>query len=84
MVNYHIITVIVKNKATSSIELQKILSLYGDLIRTRLGINETKPERDNGLIILHAEGDKERLVNMVSKINASESLKAEMMSISSE
>jgi len=84
MANYHIIAITVKNKEKSSIDLQKILSSYGELIRTRLGINETKLERNNGLIILHAEGDVERLGRMVKKINASDSLKAKMMSISSE
>jgi len=84
MVNYYIIAIIVKNKEKSSIDLQKIFSSYGELIRTRLGINETKLERNNGLIILHAEGDIERLGRMVKEINASDNLKAKMMSISSE
>ncbi len=83
MVVYHLIGIIVKNRKENAVKLQRILTKYGNLIRTRLGINETKLEREHGLVIIHAEGDKDKLENMLKEINSINGLKAKMMEIES-
>lgn len=51
-----ILGVLLKNGSPNGRELQKILTLYGCSIRTRLGVNETHFGEPAGLIVLELAG----------------------------
>ena len=81
MVTYHIIVVVVKNKKTAALKLQEILTTYGNTIKTRVVINETKQEQDHGLVILHGEGRKQRLEKLVKELRKEKDLAVKLISI---
>lgn len=51
-----ILGVLVRNGSTSSAEVQKLLTMYGCSIRTRLGVNERHFGEPAGLILLELAG----------------------------
>jgi len=61
-----IMAILVSNRATSALEVQKVLSEYGACIKTRLGLNDgaTEGAPNSGLIILELvgkQGSKDQL-----------------------
>ncbi len=77
---YHIVAMVIKQREVNAIELQKILTRYGYLIKTRLGIHETRFERDHGLIILHAEGSDEELEEFLNALKE-KGIEAKLMTL---
>ena len=72
---YYVIVLTVKERKKTSMELQKVLSKYGHLIKTRLGIHETVQEEHEGLIVMHIKASKEadiliKELNEIGQVNA--------------
>ncbi|MEM2115869.1 MAG: hypothetical protein QW524_02780 [Candidatus Woesearchaeota archaeon] len=78
---YHIIGLVLRNRHVNAFKLQEILSKYGHLIKTRLGIHETRFEQDHGLIILHAEGDPKQLDLLMKELNSIKGITAKIMTL---
>ncbi|MBN1864130.1 MAG: hypothetical protein JW808_04455 [Victivallales bacterium] len=68
--NHYIYGVHVTERLKSAIDVQKVLTEFGCLIKTRLGLHELSDrcESPNGLLILEMEGDEKRIKQMVSKL----------------
>jgi len=62
--NYEIIGILVRNPTTCGKKLQELLTLYGCVIRNRLGIN--REEVKGGIIILDIAGNLEQ-INLLKK-----------------
>ena len=78
---YHIIGIVLKNRHSNAVKLQEIMTEYGSLIKTRLGIHETREERDHGLMVLHAEGDEAKINELVAKINSLDYVEAKVLKL---
>lgn len=65
-----ILGVLLKNGSPNARELQKILTLYGCSIRTRLGVNETHFGEPAGLIILELKGIEAELDRLEADLRA--------------
>ncbi|MEM1988306.1 MAG: hypothetical protein QXS41_00480 [Candidatus Woesearchaeota archaeon] len=78
---YHIIGLVLKNRKENAIKLQEILSKYGEIIKTRLGIHETKEEKDHGLIILHIEGKEKEIKKLIEELNSLKEINAKLLTL---
>ncbi|MDD4149791.1 MAG: hypothetical protein PHE33_07165 [Bacteroidales bacterium] len=64
---YEIIGILVINPEVGAKRLQEILTLYGCVIRNRLGINRN--EVKGGIIILDLAGDKKQIELLLKELN---------------
>jgi hypothetical protein len=65
-----ILGILLRNGSPNARELQKILTLYGCSIRTRLGVNETHFGEPAGLIILELRGAEEEMDRLEADLRA--------------
>lgn len=77
---YYIIVLTLKQRKKSAMELQKILSIHGHLIKTRLGLHENVEEEHEGLIIMHVAKSPESDL-LVKELNAVENINAKLVKI---
>jgi hypothetical protein len=64
---YKIAGILVKDPNKAGADLQKILTAYGCVIRSRLGINNDK--FNGGVIILDLTGDEKEIELLKNKLN---------------
>ncbi|HOJ49811.1 MAG TPA: hypothetical protein PKW55_03265 [Spirochaetota bacterium] len=66
----HVVIIYQKNREETAVKLQSILTKYGCLIKTRLGIHDgvVNACTPTGLIILETVGEIKEIKNMVSEI----------------
>lgn len=59
----NILVVLVHTRASSAVQVQKVLTEYGCIIKTRLGIHDGVADlcSNEGLIILELAGDKKEM-----------------------
>ena len=81
-----VMLVLLDQRKKSAVQVQKILSEWGCLIRTRLGIHEGVLENcsEEGLIILELVGDKEMHEKLAERLNALPNVVAKLVEISLE
>jgi|GEM_PF-649741 hypothetical protein len=80
----NIIIILVNERTENAIKVQSILTKYGDIIRTRLGINRgvgLNNEGVSGFIFLEICGDEERVKKLQSDLNSLNGVKAEGLTI---
>lgn len=67
---YAILAVKVEERAAKAPDLQKILTEYGCIIKTRVGFHETDQEKCSmsGIILLHLFGDRKSFEELFEKI----------------
>lgn len=65
--SYIIAGILVKEPGKAGTELQKILTAYGCVIRSRLGINNDNFK--GGIIILDITGDEKEIELLINKLN---------------
>jgi hypothetical protein len=58
--DYNIVTILVRKPKIAAEKLQNLFTLYGCIIRSRLGLNRQSIE--GGLIILELSGDEKQIV----------------------
>ncbi len=63
-----IIGMLIKNRSEIVDEVQKVLTLFGCTIRTRLGINEKEHGEDTGLILLELVGENAEMNRLAGRI----------------
>ena len=81
-----VMLVLLDQRKKNAVQVQKILSEWGCLIRTRLGIHEGVLENcsEEGLIILELAGDKEMHEKLAERLNALPNVVAKLVEISLE
>ena len=81
-----VMLVLLDQRKKNAVQVQKILSEWGCLIRTRLGIHEGVLENcsEEGLIILELVGDKEMHEKLAERLNALPNVVAKLVEISLE
>ncbi|MFO7754494.1 MAG: hypothetical protein R6V34_00770 [Bacteroidales bacterium] len=63
-----IIGMLIRNRSEIIDEVQKVLTLFGCTIRTRLGINESVHGEDTGLILLELVGENAEMNRLAARI----------------
>ena len=81
-----VMLVLLDQRKKNAVQVQKILSEWGCLIRTRLGIHEGVLENcsEEGLIILELVGDKEMHEKLTERLNALPNVVAKLVEIGLE
>jgi len=81
-----VMLILIDQRKKNAVQVQKILSEWGCLIRTRLGIHEGVLENcsEEGLIILELVGDKEMHEKLAERLNALPNVVAKLVEISLE
>lgn len=77
--DHFILCVHVTDRLKEAVEVQKLLTTYGDQIKTRLGLHEiaTGEEGLNGLLILEMVPPAERVRELADKLNAIEGVETQ-------
>ena len=79
-----VLVVLVSRKDDKIFELQKILTQYGSIIKTRLGIHDdpSAEGNDSGLIILELVGPKEKKEELNKVLQKHDWIKSKLVSLS--
>ena len=66
-----IVAVLVENRSECAVNVQKILTAWGCMIKTRLGLHDGVMDKcsQTGLLILEMVGEDEKIDEFVRKIN---------------
>ncbi len=67
----NIVIISVEHRKNTAVAVQEVLSEYGCLIKTRLGITDSTPKKcsQTGLIILEFLGNKREVTLMTKKLS---------------
>ncbi|HWP98439.1 MAG TPA: hypothetical protein VN426_16475 [Syntrophomonadaceae bacterium] len=79
----NVVFILIGRRTEEAVKVQTVLSDFGDVIRTRLGINrELTQENDaSGFIFLELCGDEKRGQDLCNALNAIPDVKAECLKI---
>ncbi|MFH0771403.1 MAG: hypothetical protein V1933_02165 [Candidatus Omnitrophota bacterium] len=79
-----LLIILVANRSKSAVSVQKALTEFGCIIKTRLGIHDGVLTHcsNTGLIILELVGEKARVKKLAEKINGILEVKAKLVEIS--
>lgn len=80
----NVLLVLTENRKSIAIDIQKILTDYGCIIKTRLGLHESADVSscsNAGLIILELIGKEEEQKDLLLKLNELGSLSAKLISL---
>jgi hypothetical protein len=66
-----ILLILVGNRKESAVQVQKVLTGWGCMIKTRLGIHDGVMENcsDNGLLILELAGERKQMDELARKVS---------------
>lgn len=81
MDTHRIVGVHITNRLEEAVDVQKVLTTYGNQIKTRLGLHEIEknPEELNGLLILEMVGEEAKVHEMIGKLNGIEGVESQCM-----
>ncbi|MBF0407021.1 MAG: hypothetical protein HQM10_06695 [Candidatus Riflebacteria bacterium] len=79
-----VMIILIGNRKESAVSVQKILTGWGCLIKTRLGIHDGVLEKcsDNGLLILELVGDEEKHDELMRKLSLINGINAKLVKLS--
>jgi hypothetical protein len=79
-----VLMVLVDKRADSAVNVQKILTTWGCIIKTRLGIHDGVLDKcsDAGLIILELVGEKEKQKELEHKLSILKGVKTQLVELS--
>lgn len=84
MACYNIMAVVVNHRLENALEVQRVLTKYGCIIRMRLGMHEAGDVcSQEGLIIMQLSGTNEEIMNFESELNSIQGVKANHIEICS-
>lgn len=86
MTERNIVAILVDHRQESAEKVQKILTGWGCMIRTRLGLHEGVLDNcsQSGLLLLEMVGEKEKIEDFVHKVNLVKGACAKLVSLSVE
>lgn len=78
-----VILILVSNRKDSAVKVQKILTDWGCLIKTRLGLHDSVLDTcsEQGLIFLEVVGEKSKNEEIVRKINLLSGVSAQLVEL---
>lgn len=78
-----VVAIIVENRGENAVNVQKVLTGWGCMIKTRLGLHDGVLDScsPSGLIILEMVGAEEKLEEFVHKINLLKGAQAKRISL---
>jgi hypothetical protein len=78
-----ILVILIGNRKESAVNVQKVLTAWGCLIKTRLGVHDGVLDNcsDEGLIICELVGTPEQLDEMTRKMNVIKDVKAKLVTL---
>jgi hypothetical protein len=78
-----VMVVLISHRNDAAAKVQAILTGWGCLIKTRLGIHEGVQENcsENGLLFLDLVGEEERLAELERKLNVLTGVSAKLMKL---
>ncbi len=76
-----IILIYLNHRTQAAVQVQKILSAWGCMIKTRLGIHDGVLDEctETGLIFLEVVGDQEKLKELTRKLNLVKGVDAKLI-----
>lgn len=82
--NKRIILIMIALRSKAAIEVQEILTTYGCLIKTRLGIHDHESNKctESGMIIIEIIGDVSKGNELVAKLEALEEVSVKDVELS--
>jgi hypothetical protein len=82
-VGKELMIILVDNRKEQASAIQKVLTTWGCLIKTRLGIHDGVLDNcsNSGLIILELVGDREKQRQIAGRLNALPGVKAKIVDI---
>ena len=81
--NKTVLIILVGNRKESAVSVQKVLTAWGCLIKTRLGIHDGVLDNcsDNGLIILELHGSKEQKDELARKVSLIDGVSSKLVDL---
>ncbi|MCX6165573.1 MAG: hypothetical protein NTU73_12060 [Ignavibacteriae bacterium] len=81
--NKTVLIILVGNRKDSAVKVQQVLTAWGCLIKTRLGIHDGVLDNcsDHGLIILELYGSKEQKDELARKISLIEGVSSQVVNL---
>ncbi len=78
-----VMVILVGDREHAAVNLQKLLTEWGCLIKTRLGIHDGVLDEcsTEGLVILEVVGDQDKIDELCRKINLLHKVKAELVKL---
>lgn len=78
-----VLLVLLNNRKQTAITFQKILTDWGCMVKTRLGIHDGVLNKcsNSGLVILDIVGQKKKLNEMTRKLNLVKGIKAKLVTL---
>jgi hypothetical protein len=79
----HTLLILVGNRKTAAVDVQKTLTAWGCLIKTRLGLHDGVLQdcSEKGLIFCELTGDEAQRKELTRKLNLIKGVKAEQVSL---
>uniref|UniRef100_A0A7V2ZHI2 Uncharacterized protein n=2 Tax=Ignavibacterium album TaxID=591197 RepID=A0A7V2ZHI2_9BACT len=79
-----ILLILIGNRKQSAVQVQKILTGWGCMIKTRLGIHDGVMENcsDEGLLILELYGDRKKMEELARKVSLVKGVASKLIDIS--
>ncbi len=79
-----ILVILVGKRKETAVNVQKILTGWGCMIRTRLGLHDGTLDNcaESGLIILELVGDKDKITEMTRKLELLEDVSVKLVKLS--
>jgi len=79
-----VLLILVSHRKETAVNVQKLLTAWGCLIKTRLGIHDGVLENcsESGLLMLELVGDKEKHSELTRKLKLIDGVSAELVNLS--
>jgi hypothetical protein len=79
-----VLVVLVQKRGKNAVRVQKILTTWGCLIKTRLGIHDGVLDKcsDTGLIILELVGEKKKIKALAGRLSVLPGVKVKLVELS--
>jgi hypothetical protein len=74
--------VLLDKRTDAASKVQEILTKYGCIISSRIGLHQVSKCTEEGLIILHICGSDEEVVNLEEELSAVHRVKVQKMKVS--
>jgi len=81
MEKYHLMGIVVDRRKTQAPNVQEVLTKYGDIIKSRIGLHEGYTDENNGFIILTLLNSEEKIKELKSELCELDGVKAKAMKI---
>ncbi|MFN3871539.1 MAG: hypothetical protein ACK4R9_00910 [Ignavibacterium sp.] len=79
-----ILLILIGNRKQAAVQVQKVLTGWGCMIKTRLGIHDGVMENcsDEGLLILELYGDRKKMEELARKVSLIKGVASKLIDIS--